>query len=353
MALEHPLQSRRPLEDSAKQEIPDDNLLSGSINFLRGRKRQRMLRQIQPSPPLRSILNPFSLLLLVFTSYTLPVCRSFTSPRNTKHGSLPYRGIKAIPPISSSKSTASTIAQDAIPLAASTLPDLYPNFANILSTKGYIIPTPIQQSSALPAQKGENLVLIAATGSGKTLAYFLPVLSRACNSNNRERAQKNTVLVIAPTRELAAQLARDASVLLPDEILKHDDAPMFPNVLLAVRGIPPPTPTQMSHATVLIGTPDELYAVLTRISGAQNFIAGGTLYWELYWMKLMCFCLPLLKRFAPLLTARVIVINRREKRWNSVENYERLNDVELNSKEDRVSRGRLSIQWIYPTLGIV
>ena len=160
-----------------------------------------------------------------------------------------------------------------------TLPDLYPNFASILSSKGYIIPTPIQQSSALLAKEGENLVLIAATGSGKTLAYFLPVLSRACNGNNRKHAEaeRRTVLVIAPTRELAAQLARDASLLIPDEINNQGDDTMHPNILLAVRGIPPPTPTQMAHATVLIGTPGELYAVLTRISGAQNFIAGDTL----------------------------------------------------------------------------
>lgn len=52
---------------------------------------------------------------------------------------------------------------------------------------------------------------------------------------------------------------------------------MQPNVLLAVRGIPPPTPTQIGSAAVLVGTPNELYAVLTRIRGAQSFVAGNTL----------------------------------------------------------------------------
>ena len=148
---------------------------------------------------------------------------------------------------------------------SSSLPDLYPTFSDELISNGYITPTPIQQSSALRAKNGDNLLLIAATGSGKTLAYLLPALSRAHEEQNRK-----TILICAPTRELSAQLARDASLLIPNE----SDAP---NVLLAVRGIPPPTPFELAHAQILIGTPNELYAVLTRISGAQNFIAGDTL----------------------------------------------------------------------------
>jgi hypothetical protein len=86
------------------------------------------------------------------------------------------------------------------------------------------------------------------------------------------------VLIIAPTHELSAQLARDVSLLLPDEI--NDDGPgetMLPNVVLFRRGKPPPTPAQLGRAAVLIGTPNELHAMLTRISGAQNFLAGDTL----------------------------------------------------------------------------
>ncbi|KAL7438919.1 hypothetical protein ACHAXH_006753 [Discostella pseudostelligera] len=250
--------------------------LPGSNYSSRERKRQRrrLPQQIHASP-LRSILNPSSLIILSFILYILPESSSFTSPRGI---SIRCREIKSLLSISSSISTTTSIALEAVSSSASTLPDLYPNFSNILSSKGYIIPTPIQQSSSVPAKDGENLLLIAATGSGKTLAYFLPVLSRACDGNNREHAKKRTVLVVSPTRELAAQLARDASLLLPDKINNNDgDVAMLPNVLLAVRGIPPPTPTQLSHATVLIGTPNELYAVLTRISGAKNFIAGDTL----------------------------------------------------------------------------
>ena len=171
---------------------------------------------------------------------------------------------------STATSTESTFA------TSTTLPNLYPKFANILSSMGYVIPTPIQQSSVLSAKEGENLLLIAATGSGKTLAYMLPTLSRAITDSIEQKQQRRTVLIVAPTRELSAQLARDASFLLPDDD-NDNNGQMLSNVLLAVRGIPPPTPAQLGRATVLIGTPNELHAVLTRISGAQNFLAGDTL----------------------------------------------------------------------------
>ena len=186
----------------------------------------------------------------------------------------------ALPLAVTFSTTASTTTESASSASStsSTLPDLYPKFATILSSRGYVSPTPIQRSSALLAREGENLLLIAATGSGKTLAYFLPALSRACDGGDGEdgnegRKRRRTVLIVAPTRELSAQLARDASLLLPDD----DDGTILSRVVLAVRGIPPPTPAQLGRATVLIGTPNELHAVLTRISGAQNFLAGDTL----------------------------------------------------------------------------
>eukprot|EP00956_Cyclotella_meneghiniana_P000359 scaffold432_cov69-Cyclotella_meneghiniana.AAC.17 len=152
-----------------------------------------------------------------------------------------------------------------------TLPKLYPQFGSTLQENGFTLPTPIQKSSSIRAKNGENLLLIAATGSGKTLAYLLPALFRVREHLN----ERKTVLIVAPTRELAAQLARDASLFLPDET--SEDGSIVTPVLLAVRGIPPPNPGEISRASVMIGTPDELYAVLTRISGAQHFISGGTL----------------------------------------------------------------------------
>ena len=157
---------------------------------------------------------------------------------------------------------------------ASSLPSIFPMFADILQENGFTNPTPIQEASSLLSKGGEDLLLIAATGSGKSLAYLLPSLSRAHESPG----QKKTVLIVAPTRELAAQLARDTSLLIPDDTEENQaSSDGTTNVVLAVRGIPPPTPSQIDNARVLVGTPHELFVVLTRISGAQKFIAGDSL----------------------------------------------------------------------------
>lgn len=145
-----------------------------------------------------------------------------------------------------------------------SLPELFPEFANSLTSLGYATPTPIQDSSAQRALDGENLLLIAPTGSGKTLAYYLPALSKAMREDG-------TVLVVSPTRELALQLCGDAVSLLSTEMDNPESS-----VLLAVRGVAPPNPEQLSKATMLIGTPPELYTVLTKVD-TGGFIAGDTL----------------------------------------------------------------------------
>ncbi|KAI0726022.1 P-loop containing nucleoside triphosphate hydrolase protein [Fomitopsis betulina] len=76
--------------------------------------------------------------------------------------------------------------------------------------KGFKEPTPIQACSWPPALQGRDVVGIAETGSGKTLAFGLPALSQLIASPVPS-SQKNkgtttvSVLVVAPTRELAIQ----------------------------------------------------------------------------------------------------------------------------------------------------
>ena len=48
-------------------------------------------------------------------------------------------------------------------------------------------------------------------------------------------------------------------------------------VLLAVKGVDAPTPEQLNAATVLVGTPLEIYQVLTKIQGGLELIAGDVL----------------------------------------------------------------------------
>lgn len=133
-----------------------------------------------------------------------------------------------------------------------TLPDLFPTLSQSLEQLGFSTPTPIQAISATKAHvDDENLLLFAPTGSGKTLAYLLPALSKAIE-------QHGTVLMVAPTRELAVQLMRDALSLL--SFLTEDEDSADDLVALAVKGVE--LPTLVSNALVLIGTPTELVQVV-------------------------------------------------------------------------------------------
>jgi ATP-dependent RNA helicase DBP3 len=78
-------------------------------------------------------------------------------------------------------------------------------------------PTPIQACTWPPALEGRDVVGIAETGSGKTLAFGIPALVRLINSENKNysKSVKSTVsiLVVAPTRELAIQTHDTLSAL--------------------------------------------------------------------------------------------------------------------------------------------
>lgn len=90
--------------------------------------------------------------------------------------------------------------------------------------------------------------------------------------------ENGTILLVAPTRELAVQLMRD-SISLVSNIDFSTLSPHIkpPSILLAVRGVDIPTPEQISQASFLIGTPSELLFVISNIQEGQEFVAGNTL----------------------------------------------------------------------------
>ena len=76
-----------------------------------------------------------------------------------------------------------------------------------LEAKGYTDPTPIQ-SQAIPALlAGRDLLGIAQTGTGKTAAFALPSLHRLAATAKPRQPASCRMLVLSPTRELAAQIA--------------------------------------------------------------------------------------------------------------------------------------------------
>jgi ATP-dependent RNA helicase RhlE len=76
-----------------------------------------------------------------------------------------------------------------------------------LDAKGYADPTPIQQKAIPPLLEGRDLLGIAQTGTGKTAAFSLPSLHYLANNPAPRKNASCRMLVLAPTRELAAQIA--------------------------------------------------------------------------------------------------------------------------------------------------
>src|SRR5258705_8385808 len=74
---------------------------------------------------------------------------------------------------------------------------------------GFVRPTPIQERAIPPAMEGRDLLASAQTGSGKTAAFLLPILHRLIGKPRRI----TRVLVLTPTRELAAQILEDVNGL--------------------------------------------------------------------------------------------------------------------------------------------
>lgn len=93
------------------------------------------------------------------------------------------------------------------PLPFSSLP-LSPEILAVVDELGFQHMTDIQAQSILPLLEGRDLLGQSQTGSGKTAAFALPILQRL---NLQEREVQ--ALILCPTRELAAQVAREIRTL--------------------------------------------------------------------------------------------------------------------------------------------
>lgn len=79
-----------------------------------------------------------------------------------------------------------------------------------LDLKGYTEPTPIQAQAIPAVLEGRDLLGIAQTGTGKTAAFMLPSIDRLRDAENQTPFKSCRMLVLAPTRELAGQIAESA-----------------------------------------------------------------------------------------------------------------------------------------------
>ena len=76
-----------------------------------------------------------------------------------------------------------------------------------LAAEGYDMPTPIQAKAIPELMAGRDLLGIAQTGTGKTAAFALPILERMAKHATRPARGTCRTLILAPTRELAAQIS--------------------------------------------------------------------------------------------------------------------------------------------------
>jgi ATP-dependent RNA helicase RhlE len=120
-----------------------------------------------------------------------------------------------------------------------------------LAAKNYSVPTPIQAQAIPTVLTGRDLLGIAQTGTGKTAAFMLPSLDRLASPRVHPIAKRVRMLVLAPTRELASQIAESArtyskNVHLSVDVIFGGTAPMK-SVRAVARGL-----------DVLVATPGRL-----------------------------------------------------------------------------------------------
>lgn len=78
-----------------------------------------------------------------------------------------------------------------------------------IDATGYTTPTPIQRDVIPTANAHGDVIGIAQTGTGKTASFVLPILNRIAARNKRHWPGTCGALILAPTRELAQQIAEE------------------------------------------------------------------------------------------------------------------------------------------------
>ena len=111
--------------------------------------------------------------------------------------------------------SSTVLGADAPPMSFAELG--LPNaLVDVLRRQGITQPLPIQSASIVDAMAGRDVSGMAPTGSGKTLAFALPMAAKL----SRATPRRPRGLVLAPTRELAAQIATELAPLLKTRGLK-------------------------------------------------------------------------------------------------------------------------------------
>jgi len=128
---------------------------------------------------------------------------------------------------------------------------LHSELLRAIEDQGYSSPTPIQEQVIPAMLDGRDVVGIAQTGTGKTAAFVLPLLHKHLNSPGGAGHKKCRALILAPTRELAAQIA---------ESIKAYGTHVHHSVTVIVGGVRPGAQVKALSAGVeiVVATPGRL-----------------------------------------------------------------------------------------------
>ena len=139
---------------------------------------------------------------------------------------------------------------------------MLPEIADALERGGITTPFPIQEMTLSVALMGTDLIGQARTGTGKTLAFGIPVLQRTVAPHDPDHADlaapdKPQALIVAPTRELALQVAGD---------LKLAGADRGTRVLTVYGGVgyDQQLDALATGVDVVVGTPGRLLDLVSR-----------------------------------------------------------------------------------------
>ncbi len=142
---------------------------------------------------------------------------------------------------------------------------LHPNLLQGIRELGFVRPTPIQADAIPPAMEGRDVLACAQTGSGKTAAFLLPIL----NALMDKPRGKTRALVLAPTRELAAQIHQDLN-----DLAVH--TPLAGAAVFGGVGMGPQEHAFRTGVDVIIATPgrllDHLRAPYAKLSSLEFLV---------------------------------------------------------------------------------
>ncbi len=129
---------------------------------------------------------------------------------------------------------------------------LSPCLVRAVAEKSYVAATPVQGAAIPVILRGADVCASAQTGSGKTAAFVLPILQR-CLEARREHPRRVRALILAPTRELAAQIGesiRQYASYMPEPV----------KTLVAFGGVSinPQMMAMRGGADIVVATPGRL-----------------------------------------------------------------------------------------------